>query len=241
MSGHDRAAAFIRGHTTLRPVLGVEEISLHLADDSIEVWSATETEIARGELDPPFWAFAWAGGQLLARWLLDHPDVVAGRPVHDLATGSGLVAIAAAMAGAGPVSASDLDPLAVVAARLNAGLNRVRIDVRQADALALEPPDPATVVLVADVFYQAVMAERLLLACQRLAGAGCKVLIGDPGRSYLPRDALEIVDEIEIDVDPELESTARRRGVIARLRRSADQQVVSTCSRAPGGPADVTR
>jgi predicted nicotinamide N-methyase len=214
---HRRAAGFIRAHTTLRPVTGVPEVRLHLADDSLAVWEATEAEVARGELDPPFWAFAWAGGQALARWVLDRPEAVSGRPVLDVATGSGLVAVAAALAGAAEVAAIDADPIAAVAARLNATANAVDVAVAAAPVEQVDVPAAGTVVLAGDVFYQEAMARRMLAAFDRFLAAGCDVVVGDPRRAYLPAARLEVLAESEVTVDADLEDLPVKPGLVARL------------------------
>lgn len=215
-----RAAVFVRGHTALRRLPTLPEMALHVADDSLAVWEATQAEVDRGEIDPPFWAFAWAGGLGLARLLLDRPTLVAGRSVLDVATGSGLVAIAAALAGAADVTAVDLDPLAVAATRLNASVNRTRIHARVADVADLEPV-AGTVVTAGDVFYERSMAYTMLRAFDRFAAAGCDVLVGDPHRTYLPADRLEPLATVDVDVDPELEDAPVKPTLIGRLRPSA--------------------
>jgi predicted nicotinamide N-methyase len=177
---------FIHAHTRLAPVPFVPEIALHQADEPIELWEKTEQ--AGVEQPPPFWAFAWAGGQALARHLLDHPSLVAGRSVLDLATGSGLVAVAAARAGATPVTANDIDPFSLVAAAANAIANDVPVETLEADILQTDPP--ASVILAGDVFYSREMAGRVLPFLRRAAGRGRLVLVGDPGRAYLPSEGL---------------------------------------------------
>lgn len=216
-AGARRAAVFVRAHTELRRLPTVPEIVLHVADDSLAVWEATQAEVDRGEIDPPFWAFAWAGGLGLARLLLDRPELVAGRPVLDVATGSGLVAIAAARAGAPEVTAVDLDPLAVSATRLNASANRVPIVARVADVAALDPP-AGTLVTAGDVFYERSMAYTMLRAFDRFAAAGCEVLVGDPHRTYLPAERLEPLATVDVDVDPGLEDAPVKTTLVARLR-----------------------
>ena len=173
---------FIQTHTRPAPVPFVPEITLHQADEPIDLWEKTEESGV--EQPPPFWAFAWAGGQALARHLLDHPDLVAGRSVLDLATGSGLVAVAAALAGASPVTANDIDPYSLAAAEMNAIANNVRIATLEADLLDTDPR--GSVILAGDVFYSREMAGRVLPFLRRAAGRGCLVLVGDPGRAYLP-------------------------------------------------------
>ncbi|HET6793164.1 MAG TPA: 50S ribosomal protein L11 methyltransferase, partial [Acidimicrobiales bacterium] len=165
-----------------RPAL-VPELVLRLADELVPVWEAAVSEDpARGE-DPPFWAFAWAGGQAVARYLLDHPDVVAGRPVVDVGCGSGLCAVAAARAGAGPVTAVDVDPRCGRVVAANAAANGVTVGFRVADVRGEAPP-AGGVVIAGDVMYEASVAGSLRRWLEGAAAAGCTVLIGDPGRRY---------------------------------------------------------
>jgi predicted nicotinamide N-methyase len=167
-------------------------------------WASLQDELDDSSLPPPFWAFAWLGGQAVARYVLDAPQEVAGRRVLDLATGSGLCGLAALRAGAVAVTAVDVDPVAVTAARLNAELNELPLQVAQHDVLEDPPPD-VDVVLAGDVFYDAAMAARVqpwLLAAHR---AGARVLIGDPGRHYLPRALLHELAEYDIPTTRDLE------------------------------------
>lgn len=168
----------------------VPEIRLYLARDSIVLRARLEAQADR-ELPPPFWADAWVGGQAVARYVLDHPDVVAARRVLDVAAGSGVVAIAAALAGAATVTANDIDPLALAAIAVNARANGVVVDGRGGDLLDGDGED-AELVLAGDVFYSEPMAERMLLFVERAAARGARVLIGDPGRAHLPGDRLEV-------------------------------------------------
>ena len=185
------AVDFVRAHTRLAPVPFVPELSLYLADEPIELWERTEQGSA-AEQPPPFWAFAWAGGQALARHLLDNPELVAGRRVLDLATGSGLVAIAAARAGAAGVTANDIDPLSLAAAEANAEANAVRVATVEGDLLETrEGYVEAGVILAGDVFYSREMAARVLPFLRWAAGRGALVLVGDPGRAYLPTGLIE--------------------------------------------------
>jgi len=169
----------------------VPEIRLHQASEPIGVWQRTELAAGRTGLDPPFWAFAWAGGQALARYLLDHPGTVKDRHVIDIASGSGLVAIAAAKAGAAAVTAYDIDPLAAAAITINAGANGVAVQAICADVLDDDPVSPAIdVILVADAFYERDLAGRVMRFLERGHARGADVLAGDFGRAYLPRDRL---------------------------------------------------
>ncbi|WQH02084.1 50S ribosomal protein L11 methyltransferase [Rhodopseudomonas palustris] len=197
--------AFIRDNTRLRPVPLVPEISLHVADEALPLWRLTEEELGEAGLPPPFWAFAWAGGQALARYVLDHPDCVAGREVIDFAAGSGLVAIAAMKAGAKRVTAFDIDGFAREAIAVNAAANGVALDISGDDLLAAEHAAPAQTVLAGDIFYQQDIAELAFALLQRRAANGALVLIGDPGRSYLPKDRLTRLADYSVPVTRELE------------------------------------
>lgn len=207
-------ADFVRTHTRLAPVPFVPELVLHQADEPIALWERTEADGA-GEQPPPFWAFAWAGGQALARYVLDAPDVVGGRDVLDLATGSGLVAIAAARAGARTVTANDIDPLALAAAGANAAANGVRLRLIEGDLLQTD--DRYGVVLAGDVCYSRDMSGRMLGFLRRAAAAGALVLIGDPGRAYLPAEGLTAAAAYDVPVAEELESVPFRRTTVWRV------------------------
>jgi predicted nicotinamide N-methyase len=162
---------------------------VYQASEPIGVWQRTERAAGRTGLDPPFWAFAWAGGQALARYLLDHPETVRDRQVIDIASGSGLVAIAAAQAGAAAVTGYDVDPLAIAAITLNAAANGVTVLAVQADILDTDGPG-SDVILVADAFYERELARRVMRFAERGQARGAAVLVGDFGRAYLPRDRL---------------------------------------------------
>jgi predicted nicotinamide N-methyase len=200
---------FVREHTRVAPVPYVPEVRLHQAGDAIGLWETTES-VAGGQLPPPFWAFAWAGGQALARYVLDHPDLVTGKVVFDLASGSGLVAVAAALAGAVEVTANEIDEYAGAAIALNADVNGVPVRVVPGDLLDGEPPR-ADVLLAGDVFYRAPMAERVLPFLTRARAAGAAVLVGDPGRAYLPRERLIRLAGYDVPVVAELEDAAVKR------------------------------
>jgi predicted nicotinamide N-methyase len=179
----------VRANTRLRSVALVPELRVYQASEPIGVWQRTERAAGRTGLDPPFWAFAWAGGQALARYLLDHPETVKDRQVIDVASGSGLVAIAAARAGAAAVTGYDIDPLAIAAITLNAAANGVTVRAVQADILEGDGPG-ADVMLVADAFYERELARRVTRFLARGQARGAGVLVGDFGRAYLPRDRL---------------------------------------------------
>jgi len=186
------ALEIIRTNTRLRSMPLVPEIRLHQASEPIGLWQRTELAAGRTGLDPPFWGFAWAGGQALARYLLDRPEAVRGRHAIDVASGSGLVAIAAARAGAAAVTAYDIDPLAVAAIAVNAAANGVAVSAACADVLdgdGLPFPD-TDLVLVADAFYERDLADRVTRFLDRGHARGVAVLVGDFGRAYLPRDRL---------------------------------------------------
>jgi predicted nicotinamide N-methyase len=183
------AGDIVRASTRLRLVALVPEIRLHQASEPISVWQRTERATGRTGLDPPFWAFAWAGGQALARYLLDHPETVKDRQVIDVASGSGLAAIAAAKAGAEAVTGYDIDPLAIAAITLNAEANGAAVRAVRADILGSEAAG-VDVILVADAFYERELAGRVARFLERGHARGTDVLVGDFGRAYLPRDRL---------------------------------------------------
>lgn len=186
----------------------------------VRLWERTEAHAGRAGLEPPFWGFAWAGGIGLARYLLDHPDAVRNRRVLDLGTGCGVVAVAAAKAGAAAVTACDVDPLAVVAATVNAEANGVAVDVLLADLVADLVTDAGVtagvvagveVVLAGDVCYDRDVTTRLARYLRAVADGGATVLLGDPGRRYLPRTGLVELAGYDIDVPRDLEGTDSRR------------------------------
>jgi predicted nicotinamide N-methyase len=208
--------AFIRANTTVLAAPLVPEIALHLASEAVPLWQATEEALAETGLPPPFWAFAWAGGQALARYLLDHPAAVAGKRVLDFAAGSGLAGIAAARAGAARVEAAEIDSFAATAIRLNAGLNGVTVEVIEADLLGARNPG-WDLILAGDVCYDRPMAEQVHAWLETLAAGGAEVLLGDPGRTYLPKAGLERVIAYAVQTSRELEDTDVRNAVVWRL------------------------
>lgn len=210
------AAEFVLAHTRTRPAPFVPEVRLHLSDDSLELWEATQLAVERGDVPPPFWAFVWAGGQALARHVLDHDDLVRGRDVVDIATGSGLVAIAAARAGARSVTAYDVDEYAVAATRLNTKLNGVTLEARVADVRDVVV-GPRTLVTVGDVFYDEKIAAVMLPALRNLVAAGAEVLVGDPHRAYLPREHLDPVATYDVDVETDIEDSPVKTTLVARV------------------------
>lgn len=211
--------AFILGNTRLRAVAHVPELRLHVAEESVPLWQRTEEELGRMGVPAPFWAFAWAGGQALGRYILDHPWLVAGKRVLDLGSGSGLVAIATAMAGGVPVVASDIDPFAEQAIALNAEANGAYVEVLMQDLLGLAAPRERRydLILVGDLFYEETMAARVLSFLDRHAALGTDVLIGDPGRSYLPRPRLAQRCEYHIPVSRDLEDQDIKRSSVWAL------------------------
>jgi len=209
------AADFVRTHTRVGPPPLVPEIVLHLGDDAIEVWEQTERD-AGSERPPPFWAFAWAGGQAVARYLLDHPETVAGRRVLDLAAGCGVVAVCAARAGAATVTANEIDPLAGAAITLNARANGVDVAVVLGDLLDGDHGDAETI-LAGDVFYQQPMTDRVLPFLRRAAAGGALVLVGDPGRAYTPREHLSPLAEYDVPVPASIEDGPVKRTTVWRI------------------------
>jgi predicted nicotinamide N-methyase len=212
--------AFILANTRLKPVPHVPEIMLHVADESVPLWQKTEDELGAAGLPPPYWAFAWAGGQALARYVLDHRDAIRDKRVLDLAAGSGLVAIAAARAGAAPVIAADIDRFAEAAISLNAEANGVHIEVLMRDLLdEAMPAEPRyDTILVGDLFYERDTAARALGFLDRHAARGTTVLIGDPGRTYLPKQRLVKQCEYAVPVTRELEDLEIKRTAVWSLQ-----------------------
>ena len=208
-------AAFIRAETRILPVPHAPEIRLHLADEATELWQRTEEELGEIGLPPPFWAFAWAGGQALARYVLDRPETVRGLRVLDVASGSGLVAVAAARAGASAVEASDIDAFAIAATGLNAALNGVAVTPRLGDLVGTD--EGWDTVLAGDIFYDRDIAARMADWLAGLQARGATVLIGDPGRSYLPRERLEELACYEVPVTRSLEDAEVKRTRVWRF------------------------
>ena len=214
----DDPEGFIRTNTRLLPVPHAPEIRLHVADEATALWQRTEDELQEIGLPPPFWAFAWAGGQALARYLLDNAALVAGKRVVDFASGSGLCAIAACMAGARQVTASDLDPFAVAAIRLNAAQNGVSERIAPTQANLIGAAFDADIVLAADVFYERDLATTVTDWLAGLQREGRTVLIGDPGRTYLPKDRLTCLATYTVPVMRSLEDAEVKRSHVWRLK-----------------------
>ncbi len=209
---------FIRANTSVMTPPLVPELQLHLAHEAVPLWQKTEEELGEMGLAPPFWAFAWAGGQALARHVLDNPALVAGKRVIDLASGSGLVGIAAMRAGAASVLAADIDAFSLAAIRLNAALGGVALTVTGEDLLSRPSPD-CDVILVGDLFYEKELASRVLTWLDDAEARGIAALIGDPGRSYLPRETLTKLSEHRVKVTRDLEDAEIKVTSVWRLSR----------------------
>lgn len=212
-------AAFIAAQTTVASAPLVPEIRLHLATAVTPLWQATEATLARDNLPPPYWAFAWPGGQALARYVLDHPDSVRGRRVLDFAAGCGIGALAAAKAGAASVSAAEIDPVASAAMTLNAKLNKATVALVEHD-LTGSVDDAAgrwDVVLAGDVFYEKPMADRVEPWLRGLARRGVRVLVADPGRAYMPKAGLAEIGRYTVPTSRDLEDRETRETVVYAL------------------------
>ncbi len=208
--------AFIRAETRLLPVPHTPELLLHVADEATELWQRTEEELGEIGLPPPFWAFAWAGGQALARYILDNSEAVRGKRVLDFASGSGLVAIAAMKAGATQVLACDIDSFAIAAISLNAEANGVTVTPVQANLIGQDLGWDT--VLAGDICYERDLAEQVTDWLLGLSRRGATVLIGDPGRSYLPKDRLEQLEIYEVPVTRTLEDAEIKKTSVWRFR-----------------------
>lgn len=203
--------ALIARYTSLRPVEGVPGVRLHLADDAAPVWRATEDAFGIANVPIPFWAFAWAGGLAISRYLQEHPEAVAGREVVDLATGSGLCAIVAMGQGAARATGIDIDPFAEVAVALNARANGVKVGFSGRDILDEDPP-AADVLLAGDTWYESRLAERVLPYLRRAAANGTQVIVGDPGRRHLPAADLVQLAVYDVHTTTQLEDRAVLQG-----------------------------
>jgi predicted nicotinamide N-methyase len=213
--------AFVLRHTRLLSVPGLEEIRLHLADEVLPLWRAVVVETNDPDAALPYWAFAWAGGLAIGRYLRTHPEAVAGRRVFDLATGSGLCAIAAMHAGAAEATGADIDAFAGAAIELNARANGRRVTVVRRDVLDEKPPD-VDVVVAGDCWYDAGLAERVLPWLHRARDRGIDVLVGDPGRRYLPTDVLVELASYEVRTTTELEDLELKHGRVYALRPAGE-------------------
>ncbi|RWG18462.1 MAG: methyltransferase [Mesorhizobium sp.] len=208
------ARTFILDNTALMAPPHVPEVLLHLADEAHDLWLRTEEELAEIGLPPPFWAFAWAGGQGLARYVLDHPATLQGKRVLDFASGSGVVAIAALKAGAAEVTAADIDPFCATVIALNLEANGVKADFLDADSIGTD--NGWDVVLAGDVFYDKPLAERLTPWFTSLKARGADILVGDPGRAYLPKTGLQSLAVYQVPVTRVLEDAEVKRTTVWR-------------------------
>jgi len=208
--------SFVLRHTRLQQVLGLEEISLHLADEVLSLWRAVAVETEDPDPALPYWAFAWAGGLAVGRYLREHPEAVAGRRVFDLASGSGLCAIAAMRSGAAAATGADIDAFAAAAIELNARANGQRVTVAWRDVLDETPPD-VDVILAADCWYEARLAGRVLVWLRRAQERGIDVLVGDPGRRSLPAGELVELARYDVRTTTELDDLAMKQGHVYAL------------------------
>ncbi|MBK9078418.1 MAG: methyltransferase [Hyphomicrobium sp.] len=211
----DSAEAFVRDNTHLMAPPLVPEIRLHLAEESVPIWQKSEEELGEMNVPPPFWAFAWAGGQALARYLLDHPALCNDQSVIDLGAGSGLTAIAAAKSGARSVLAADIDQFARTSCRLNAAANGVAVTVTGDDLLKM-PATKAGVVLIGDLFYERALADQVIAYVDKAKALGAAVYIGDPQRSYFPRDRFTLLASYQVPVTRELEDSEIKKTAVWR-------------------------
>ena len=208
--------AFVLRHTRVQQLVGFDGLQLHLSDDVVSLWHAVQGLTGDRDAPIPFWAFAWGGGLAIASYVRDHPEVVAGRRVVDIGSGSGLGAIVASRAGASPTTAVDIDPLAVAAIRLNARANHQRIDVVRADVGDYEPRD-VDVVICGDCWYEEALGTRIMPWLQRARDRGVHVLLGDPGRRYFPRESVREVATYEVRSTTDLEDLGRNRATVYEL------------------------
>ena len=207
---------FIVEHTALEPAPFVPEVRLWTGGESMPLWEAAALADPRLPVPPPYWAWPWAGGQVLARYVLDHPGLVNGRRVADIGAGGGVVAIAAALAGAAEVTAIDIEPYAIEAARLNAAANDVTLTLQESDPIGTD--DGWDVVLAGDVWYEAELADRMGPWLRSLAGRGALVLTGDLGRAYLPESGLEELARADVPTLVDLEDVPSKVARVLRLR-----------------------
>jgi predicted nicotinamide N-methyase len=215
----DRHARFVRDNTTSGQAPLVPELTLHLASEVTPLWQATEATLEREGLPPPYWAFAWPGGQALARLLLDRPELALGRRVLDFAAGGGIAAMAAARSGAAEARASEIDPFALAAITLNAALNGVLVALAPGDVME-SPPDGVDLIMAGDVCYERALAERVIAWLKAAVARGIDVLIADPGRAYLPREGLTEIIRYDVPASLDLENRAVMTTVIYRLNAS---------------------
>lgn len=209
-------AAFIRANTMLHEPPLVPEVKLHLASEIVPIWQMTEEELEKSGLPPPFWAFAWAGGQALARYILDHPETVAGKRILDFGAGSGMIGIAAMKANAASVLSADIDPFAAASIRLNAEVNGVSLNVTTDDIVG-SANGGWDVILIGDMCYERPLAERIETWVHSLVDGGATAYIGDPGRTYLPKSGLEKIVSYAVKTTRELEDTDVRNTSVWRV------------------------
>jgi predicted nicotinamide N-methyase len=207
---------FILTQTLLTAPAFIPEIRLHLATEVTPLWQATEDTLREINIQPPYWAFAWPGGQALARYLLDQPSVVQGRRVLDFAAGSGLVGIAAHIAGAAAVWANDIDPFCLEALALNAAANNAPLTILGQDLIG-QPLPPIDLLIAGDIFYDRRMTDHIFPWLQTIAGQGVEVLLADPGRAYLPKTGLTPLARFTVPTSLDLEDRAERETVVYRL------------------------
>jgi predicted nicotinamide N-methyase len=214
----DRYARFVRDNTLAATPPLVPELTLHLAGEVTPLWQATEASLEREGLPPPYWAFAWPGGQALARLLLDQPNLARGRRVLDFAAGCGIAAVAAAISGAAEVRTAEIDPFAFAAIALNAAMNGVSVAAAREDVLG-RPAEGFDLILAGDVCYEKPMAERVITWLTQAAAKGIDVLVADPGRAYLPKEGLREIIRYDVPTSLDLENRRLMTTVIYRLMR----------------------
>ncbi|MGO1120260.1 class I SAM-dependent methyltransferase [Rhodovibrionaceae bacterium A322] len=213
---HLTEQTFIQANTAVLCPPLVPEIKLHLASEDLDFWQMTQDDLDNLEIPPPFWAFAWAGGQALTRYLLDNPALVRGKRVLDFAAGCGMTAIAAARLGADAVTATEIDPYALAALELNAGLNKVCLDISSENVVG-KRDGGWDLVLAGDVCYEQPMTDQVMGWLRGLAIQGALVLVGDPKRSYFPKDSLEFITAYGVKTSSELEDTDLRNAAVWRV------------------------
>jgi len=215
LADHNSVVRFITENTKLISPPLVPEMLLHLAAESLPIWQKTEDELGEINLPPPYWAFAWAGGQAVARYLIDHPEICCGQSVLDFGSGSGISAIAAAKTGAHAVLAADIDRLALAACALNARANAVDLKITGADLIA-ELPRGEDIVIIGDLFYECQLADRVVAYIAEAKACGSAVFIGDPQRSYFPEGRYTRLAEYQVPVTRELEDAEIKRTAVWR-------------------------
>lgn len=231
-------AAFILAHTRPLPVPTLPGILLYQADEVTPLWQMTEKDMDQARLAPPFWAFAWSGGQALAAYVLDHPETVAGRRVLDLACGSGLVGIAAAKAGAAHVLGNDIDPYAQAAVGLNADLNGIHIDFLSGDLVTSGPaesPPRVDIILAGDICYEKTMTGAMLTFLGRAVAKSIRVLVGDPHRTYFPgtNSGFRKLADYSVRTVADIEDATEKPAAVWELVTWAEATTTSTSSNSP--------